>query len=141
MTFLHKLARRLARLKAGTVVAVAVVPAAAAFVSCELAISEPLPTVSRLVVSPKTVTLTPDESQDFADVTAGRATITATSEGRSGTSAITVTASPAPPGGSCLTWAGATITLSGLSTSPYQNTGLASGTKLDATTAQWILDT
>ena len=68
MTFLHKLARRLARLKAGAVVAVAVVPAAAAFVGCELPISEPLPTVSRLVVSPKTVTLASEESQDFMAV-------------------------------------------------------------------------
>ena len=68
MTFLHKLARRLARLKAGTLAAVAVVSAAAAFVGCELPISEPLPTVSRLVVSPKTVTLTPDQSQDFMAV-------------------------------------------------------------------------
>src|SRR5207237_6922665 len=98
--------------------------------------SESLRTVSRLVVSPKTVTLTRDES----------ATITPTSQGQSGTSAITVTASP-PPGGSCLTRAGAagapgpTIKLSGLSTNPYRNTGLASGTKLDATTAQWILNT
>src|SRR5437867_2116048 len=68
MTFLHKLAKRLARLKAGTLIAVAAVSAAAAFVGCELRISEPLPTVSRLVVSPKTVTLTPDESQDFMAV-------------------------------------------------------------------------
>src|SRR5438034_6134396 len=68
MTFLHKLAKRLARLKAGTLIAVAAVSAAAAFVGCELPISEPLPTVSRLVVSPKTVTLTPDQSQDFMAV-------------------------------------------------------------------------
>src|SRR5216117_2152458 len=68
MTFLHKLSKRLARLKAGTLIAVAAVSAAAAFVGCELPISEPLPTVSRLVVSPKTVTLTPDESQDFMAV-------------------------------------------------------------------------
>src|SRR5216117_3734544 len=68
MTFLHKLSKRLARLKAETLIAVAAVSAAAAFVGCELPISEPLPTVSRLVVSPKTVTLTPDESQDFMAV-------------------------------------------------------------------------
>src|SRR5881396_218111 len=68
MTFLHKLAQRLARLKAGTVIAVAAVSAAAAFVGCELPISEPVPTVSRLEVSPKTVTLAPDQSQDFMAV-------------------------------------------------------------------------
>src|SRR5919198_431362 len=68
MTFLHKLARRLARLKAGTVVAVAAVSAAAAIAGCEVPISEPVPTVSRLVVSPKTVTLAPDQSQDFMAV-------------------------------------------------------------------------
>ena len=73
-------------------------------------------------------------------VTVGAATITATSEGKSGTAAITVTAPP-PVTGSCLALPGPTITLSGLSTSPYQNTSLTSGTKIDATTAQWLLNT
>ncbi len=73
-------------------------------------------------------------------VTVGAATITATSEGKSGTAAITVTALP-PVTGSCLALAGPTITLSGMSTSPYQNTSLVSGTKIDATTAQWLLNT
>src|SRR5205809_352973 len=73
-------------------------------------------------------------------VAAGTATITATSEGKSGTAAITVTAPP-PVTGSCLALAGPTITLSGMSTSPYQNTSLVSGTKIDATTAQWLLNT
>jgi len=73
-------------------------------------------------------------------VTVGAATITATSEGKSGTAAITVTAPP-PVTGSCLALPGPTITLSGLSTSPYQNTSLTSGTKIDATAAQWLLNT
>ena len=73
-------------------------------------------------------------------VAVGAATITATSEGKSGTAAITVTALP-PVTGSCLALAGPTITLSGMSTSPYQNTSLVSGTKIDATTAQWLLNT
>src|SRR5438093_458731 len=73
-------------------------------------------------------------------VAAGAATITGTSEGKSGTAAITVTAPP-PVTGSCLALPGPTITLSGLSTSPYQNTSLTSGTKIDATAAQWLLNT
>ena len=69
MTFLHKLARRLARLKAGTLAAVAVVSAAAAIVGCEQPISHFVtPTVSRLVVSPQVVTLQPDQTQDFMAV-------------------------------------------------------------------------
>ena len=69
MTFLHKLARRLARLKAGTLAAVAVVSAAAAIVGCEQPISHFVtPTVSRLVVSPQVVTLQPDQTQDFVAV-------------------------------------------------------------------------
>src|SRR5881396_1065576 len=69
MTFLHKLAKRLARLKARTLIAAAAVSAAAAIVGCEQPISEPItPTVSRLVVSPSTVTLQPNELQDFMAV-------------------------------------------------------------------------
>ena len=69
MTFLHKLARRLARLKAGTLAAVAVVSAAAAIVGCEQPVSQFVtPTVSRLVVSPQVVTLQPDQAQDFMAV-------------------------------------------------------------------------
>ena len=80
---------------------------------------------------------------------AGTATITATSEGKSGTASVTVT-TPAPPPpppppppttGSCLLQSGSLITLSGMQTSPYQNTGAASGTKFDATAAQWLLNT
>ncbi len=69
MTFLHKLARRLARLKGGTLAAVAVVSAAAAIVGCEQPVSQFVtPTVSRLVVSPQVVTLQPDQTQDFMAV-------------------------------------------------------------------------
>src|SRR5207248_9078524 len=68
MTFLHKLARRIARLKARTVITVAAVSVAAAVVGCEQPISDTIPTVSRLIVSPKTVTLAPDQSQDFMAV-------------------------------------------------------------------------
>src|SRR5881396_288011 len=69
MTFLHKLAKRLARLKARTLIAAAAVSAAAAIVGCEQPISEPItPTVSRLVVSPSTVTLQPNQLQDFMAV-------------------------------------------------------------------------
>src|SRR5437867_2179054 len=68
MTFLHKLSRRLARLKSRPLSAVAAVSAAAAIVGCELpsATSEPsTPTVSQVVVSPQAVTLQPDQLQDF----------------------------------------------------------------------------
>src|SRR5437764_4822488 len=68
MTFLHKLARRIARLKAWTVITVAAVSAAAAVVGCEQPISGTIPTVGRLVVSPTTVTLAPDQTQDFMAV-------------------------------------------------------------------------
>ncbi len=69
MTFLHKLAKRLARLKVQTLIAATAVSAAGAIAGCEQPISEPItPTISRLVVSPKTVTLAPDQSQDFMAV-------------------------------------------------------------------------
>src|SRR5213592_333353 len=71
MTFLHKLARRLARLKARTLIAAAAVSAAAGILGCEQprGSTEPItPTVSQLVVSPKTVTLQPDQLQDFMAV-------------------------------------------------------------------------
>jgi uncharacterized protein YjdB len=73
-------------------------------------------------------------------VTAGAATITATSEGKSGTAAITVTTPPPPPPpptGSCLTQTGSTITFRGLQTSGYDNGSVADNTKVDATTAQF----
>src|SRR2546423_927465 len=80
-------------------------------------------------------------------VAAGTATITATSEGKSGTASVTVTTPTPPPPppppttGSCLLQSGSLITLSGMRTSAYQNTSAASGTKFDATAAQWLLNT
>ena len=80
-------------------------------------------------------------------VAAGTATITATSEGKSGTASVTVTTPPPPPPppppttGSCLLQSGSLITLSGLRTTAYQNTSAPSGTKFDATAAQWLLNT
>src|SRR5439155_23109167 len=64
---------------------------------------------------------------------AGSATITATSEGKSGSSAITVTA---PTAVSCLT--SPTITLSGVQTSAFANTSLPDNTQIDASTAQFV---
>src|SRR5438046_10376110 len=71
MTFLHKLARRLARLKDLTPIAVAAVSLAAAIMGCEQAgtSTQPItPTISQLIVSPKAVTLQPDQLQDFMAV-------------------------------------------------------------------------
>ena len=68
--------------------------------------------------------------------TAGSATITATSEGVSGTAAVTVTPRP-PPSGSCLDQTGPSLILSGLQTSAFSNRNLAPSTKLDAATAQF----
>src|SRR5437773_273609 len=71
MTFLHKLARRLARLKDLTPIAVAAVSLAAAITGCEQAgtSTQPItPTISQLIVSPKAVTLQPDQLQDFMAV-------------------------------------------------------------------------
>src|SRR2546427_10691324 len=68
MTFLHKLAQRLARLKADarTVVS-ATALVAGAVIACERLAnpSGPGSTVSQLVVFPKVVTLQQDQLQDF----------------------------------------------------------------------------
>jgi hypothetical protein len=64
---------------------------------------------------------------------AGSTTVSATSEGRSGSAAITVTA-PTP----CLVRTGPTITLNGLQATAYFNTTLADNTKLDASSAQFL---
>src|SRR2546426_752230 len=64
---------------------------------------------------------------------AGSATISATSEGKSGSSAITV---PAPTAVSCLT--SPTITLSGVQTSAFANTSLPDNTQIDASSAQFL---
>ena len=78
-------------------------------------------------------------------IAAGSATITATSEGKSGTATITVTTPPPPPpptAASCLlTQAGPTTTLSGLQASAFDQEALAAGTRLDARTAQFLLPT
>jgi uncharacterized protein YjdB len=66
-------------------------------------------------------------------VGAGSATVSATSEGQSGSAAITVT-TPTP----CLFRTGPTITLNGLQTTAYFNTSLANNTKLDASSAQFL---
>src|SRR5216117_3154619 len=71
MTFLHKLAQRLARLKARNVIAGAAVWTAAAILGCEQPSrsTEPIaPTASQLIVSPKAVTLQQDQAQDFMAV-------------------------------------------------------------------------
>ena len=79
---------------------------------------------------------TVDGAGRVTGVTAGSATITATSEGVSGTAAVTVTPRP-PPSGSCLDQTGPSLTLSGLQTSAFSNRNLAPSTKLDAATAQF----
>src|SRR5438876_7776020 len=67
MTFKHKLSRRLALLRDGSIVVA--VAALATVVGCEQPISQFItPTVSRLVVSPQVVTLEPDQTQDFMAV-------------------------------------------------------------------------
>src|SRR5213595_1887103 len=71
MTFLHKLAHRLARLKADarTVVSATAV-VAGAVIACEKMAnpSSPGSAVSQLAVSPKVVTLQPNQLQDFMAV-------------------------------------------------------------------------
>src|SRR6266705_1862852 len=75
-----------------------------------------------------------------AGVAVGSATITATSEGKNGASTITVTTPPPPPAGSCLTQAGPLVTLSVLRSSTYETGSLAGSAKVDATTAQFLVD-
>ncbi len=67
-------------------------------------------------------------------VVAGSATITATSEGISGNSAITVIVPPPPGSGSCLNQTGPSIVVNG-SLTTWGNTSMADNTKVDATTA------
>jgi len=62
----------------------------------------------------------------------GWATITATSDGRSGAVAVTVT-------GSCLSQSGPTTTLSGTQSSAYYRDNLADRANIDATSAQFLL--
>ncbi len=70
MQFLMRLAHRLSRIKRGTLVAVAVVSAAAAVLSCELPVSSKSSgtTVGQLILSPKVVTLQQNQLQGFVAV-------------------------------------------------------------------------
>jgi len=67
MTFKHKLSRRLALLKDRRLVALGGLLAAAAVFSCEvpLPITDPTIAVDRVVISPRYVTLQPDQWADF----------------------------------------------------------------------------
>src|SRR5437868_9020140 len=73
-------------------------------------------------------------------VATGSATITATSEGKSGTAAITVSTPPPPPTGTCLSQTGTLVTLSGFRSSTYETGSLSASEKVDATTAQFLVD-
>ena len=73
-------------------------------------------------------------------VTAGSATITATSETKSGTAAITVSTPLPPPTGTCLSQTGTLVTLSGFRSSTYETGSLGASEKVDATTAQFLVD-
>ena len=68
MTFKHELAHRLAQMRSGITLVAA--SALAAIVACELPVSDTTPgsAVARIVVSPKNVTLQPDQTQDFMAV-------------------------------------------------------------------------
>ncbi|HMA39250.1 MAG TPA: Ig-like domain-containing protein [Gemmatimonadales bacterium] len=63
----------------------------------------------------------------------GAATVSATSEGRSGSSAIAVTAQP-----SCLERTGPLLTLSGVQTTVFDNRHLGEDTRIDAAAAQFL---
>src|SRR5213593_1222627 len=68
MTFMHKLARRLARLKGWTPLAATV--AVAAIFGCErpLRTTDTGSTIAQLLLSPTNVTLQPNQAQDFTAV-------------------------------------------------------------------------
>src|SRR5207237_365673 len=73
-------------------------------------------------------------------VTTGQANIHATSETKSGTSAITVSTPLPPPTGTCLSQTGTLVTLSGFRSSTYETGSLSASEKVDATTAQFLVD-
>ena len=161
MTFVRKLVQRLARPRA---VSVAVASAVVALISCQGS-TGPSGPVASVSVTPVAASVEVGQTVQLSAVakdstgavlnrpvtwssssglmatvsaaglvlghTAGSATITAMSEGKSGTAAITVTAPP-----SCLDQAGPTITVSGAQTA-FDNTSMASDTKVDASTAQF----
>src|SRR6266702_4211052 len=67
MTFKHKLSCRLALLKDRGLITAMAVLAAAAVVNCErpLSTTDPITSVARVVITPNSVTLQPNESADF----------------------------------------------------------------------------
>src|SRR2546428_13377125 len=67
MTFKHKLSCRLALLKDRRLITAVAVLAAAAVVNCErpLSTTDPITSVARVVISPNSVTLQPNELADF----------------------------------------------------------------------------
>jgi hypothetical protein len=71
-------------------------------------------------------------------VLGGTATITASSEGKRGESAIAVVAALPPPGVSCLTQRGAVVTVSGPQPSGFSDTSLTLNTKVAASSAQFV---
>jgi hypothetical protein len=158
MTFVHKVAQRLA--------VAALVSGAAAALCCDGA-TGPNGPVASVAVTPVSASIQVGQTAQFTAVakdsagavlhgravswsssntlmatvtseglvtghTGGSATITATSEGQNGTAAITVTARPL-----CVDQTGPTITVSGAQTS-FDNTNMASATKVDASTAQFF---
>jgi len=90
--------------------------------------------------SSNTSVATVSSSGLVSGVTTGSATITATSETKSGTSAITVSTPLPPPTGTCLSQTGTLVTLSGFRTSTYETGSLSASEKVDATTAQFLVD-
>lgn len=70
MTFLHKLAQRLARLRAPARLAVATALISGAVAGCEkpISVTSPGPTLARLVVSPKMVVVRPSQAALFRAV-------------------------------------------------------------------------
>src|SRR3989442_12180938 len=70
MTFKHKLSCRLALLKDRRLLTVVAALAASAVVNCErpLSTTDPITAVARVSISPKTVSLQPNELADFTAV-------------------------------------------------------------------------
>ena len=75
-----------------------------------------------------------------AGARAGRFQVVA-HDSRSDTASATVWTAAPPPTGACLSQAGPSVTLSGLLTSTYDTSSLAATTKVDASAAQFLLDT
>src|SRR5207237_7351910 len=75
-----------------------------------------------------------------AGARAGRFHVVARDSKSDSVTAIVWTLAP-PRAGACLNEAGPSVPLSGAQTSTYETTSLASSSKIDATTAQFLLDT